>query len=355
MTKIDIQKLNRYQDEGWVKSQSHPRHPLLIWNYTQATSFERKWDEITLLCRGLVTDTEGNIIARPINKFFNYEELLAENSVPKGPYTIYEKMDGSYIQVFNYKGLRIVSSRGSFTSDQAMYATDIIADKWGNLQKNTILTNPNYNFIFELIHPDNRIVVDYKGAKDLVLLSVIRKDGKWLYPDHFQDIYPVVESYGHDERDIYSGLKRRIADDKEGFVLLYDSGERMKIKGEEYCRLHQIVTNTSSKDIWTALKDGASMSDFVDNVPDEFMDWFYQKVGEYTVKFKLIEEECKTFVEKDLQVYKDLDGNLDKKYAAEIVLEHRYKSVIFAMVDGKNYNEIIWRIIKPEFEKAFSI
>jgi len=356
---MNIETLNKYKKQGWLKSQSHPYLPLIIWNYTQATQFEKKWDEITLMCRGLVTDTEGNIVARPLNKFFNYEELLSTNSVPKGPYIVYEKLDGSYIQVFTYNGEMVISSRGSFTSDQVSMTEEVIEETWGKLERELILRRSNINFIFELIHPQNRIVVDYNNKKKLVLLSAVRKDGKEILPDLFYATFNTPESYTFENEADYSSIKNSIPDDKEGYVLLFDSGERMKIKGEEYFRLHKIVTRTSSKDIWKALIEGKSMREFVEHVPDEFMKWFYQKVGEYVTKYKIIEEECIEFTRYISKTYvaKDIEGDLyvNKRLASGEVEKHRYRGVIWAMIDGKSYDKLIWNLITPEFEKAFSV
>ena len=92
MTKIDLKTLNEYEKDGWIKSQKHPHLPLLIWNYTPQTQYSKYWTEVTLQCRGLVTNLDGDIVARPFKKFFNYEELNPED-IPKEDYVIYEKMD----------------------------------------------------------------------------------------------------------------------------------------------------------------------------------------------------------------------------------------------------------------------
>ena len=44
----------------------------------------------------------------------------------------------------------------------------------------------------------------------------------------------------------YDLLKEEISKDKEGYVIRFKNGFRMKIKGEEYKRLHKILTNISN-------------------------------------------------------------------------------------------------------------
>ena len=60
-----LKVLEKYHQDGLLYKQQHPSLPLTIWNYTEIVQFEGKWDEITLMCRGLVTDDKGKIVARP--------------------------------------------------------------------------------------------------------------------------------------------------------------------------------------------------------------------------------------------------------------------------------------------------
>lgn len=123
---MDLQTLHKYYEEGWLIKQTHPTLPLIIWNYSQATQYEGKWDEITLQCRGLVTDDKGNVVARPFKKFFNMEE---GKHTPTKEFEVYEKMDGSLIIIFWYDGGWVVASRGSFTSEQAIKGRELL-DKY---------------------------------------------------------------------------------------------------------------------------------------------------------------------------------------------------------------------------------
>ena len=71
---MDLKLLHKYESEGLLFSQKHPSLPLTIWNYSDKVQYEGLWDETLLQCRGLVTDDEGNVVARPFKKFFNMEE-----------------------------------------------------------------------------------------------------------------------------------------------------------------------------------------------------------------------------------------------------------------------------------------
>ena len=93
--------LDKYYEEGLVYKQVHPTLPLTIWNYTETVQYESKWDDITLQTRGLVTDGDGKVVARPYRKFFNLEE---GKHIPTSNFDVYDKMDGSLGILFNYKG-----------------------------------------------------------------------------------------------------------------------------------------------------------------------------------------------------------------------------------------------------------
>lgn len=72
--KYKINTLNRYKEDGLLINQSHPTLPLIIWNYTVRTQYEGLWDKITVNCRGLVTDLDGNVVSKGFPKFWNWEE-----------------------------------------------------------------------------------------------------------------------------------------------------------------------------------------------------------------------------------------------------------------------------------------
>ena len=362
--RIDIKILEEYQRDGWVKSQSHFSLPLTIWNYTPQTTYEGKWDELTMLCRGLVIDNHGAIVAHPFKKFFNYGELEAVGKVPTGDFTVYEKLDGSYIQIFQYKGEWIVSSKGSFISDQAVWATEL----WEELDpriKDYLYSEGNH--IFELIHPDNRIVVDYKGKRGLYLLGVVFRDGTertldHLYQDKTYRLLKIPKRYHSAEKQDLKDLSYFIEDDEEGFVLRFDNGERMKIKNEEYCRLHRIVTHTTSRDVWKLLKGGFDVSEFLERMPDEFLNWFKLLVGDMYIKRHLIMSEVKKHLLqgawKGLYTI-DIDDTIvlkaSRKDVAEYFNKSEHKQLLFTLLDGRDIEPLLWDLVKPEHSKAFSI
>jgi RNA ligase len=137
--------LEKYYNDGLLHKQTHPTKDLTIWNYSPKVQYERLWDEITLQCRGLVTNSKGEIVARPFRKFFNYEEHKPED-IPNENYVVYEKMDGSLGILFNYENEWILATRGSFTSQQAIKGKELL----GKYPLDKL--NKNNTYLFEIIY-----------------------------------------------------------------------------------------------------------------------------------------------------------------------------------------------------------
>jgi RNA ligase len=211
-----------------------------------------------------------------------------------------------------------------------------------------------FTYLFEIIYPENRIVVNYDGQERLVLLGIINTEtGEELPHNELFEGFDVVKKYDG-VRD-YSELKGKVGQNSEGFVVRFSNGDRMKIKGEEYLRLHKIMTNVSTTGVWELLSNGGDINEFLKDVPDEF----YKKVKDYAdllkYSFYRVSEDCgKSHYYFRYGKYSDKEIEPTRKQFAEHVMNHGhppYRAVMFAMWDGKPYEKLIWNIIKPEWKK----
>jgi RNA ligase len=338
---MDLSTLNRYYEDGLLYKQVHPTLPLTIWNYTEKVQYNGLWDEITLSCRGLVTDNIGNIVARPFKKFFNLEE---GKHTPTQDFEVFEKMDGSMGIIFKYSGETIFATRGSFISEQSKWMSEFATTY--NYQDIIV---DGFTYLFEIIYENNRIVVDYGNQERLVLLGIINTEtGEELpYNGIYSDGWDIVQRY--DGIKDYSNLKNLVEDNHEGFVIRFSNGDRMKIKGEEYIRLHRIMTNLSTTSIWDVLSNGGNMENLLINVPDEF----YNKIKEYEDELKFMFNSLSNDYMihfRDIQNLMEKVGG-DRKNFAHAAKQYQYPSLLFGLLDGKDVSPIIWKIIKPEFKK----
>jgi hypothetical protein len=344
---FDIEILNQYVTDGWVERNDHPSFPISIYNYSRKTQYEGKWDDITLKTRGLILDREGNVIAKSFDKFFNYEELTMKD-IPEEGFEVFEKLDGSLGILFWYQGKWILASKGSFTSDQAIKGRQILNEKY-----NVEVLPKGYTTVVEIIYPENRIVCDYGYDELLVVLSMVSNaSGKELDYESmmsFNDVsgIPVVKKY--DGIKNYDELKSSIGSDREGYVIKFKNGFRMKIKGEEYVRLHRILTGFSNVSVWEYLKEKKDFQELLNKVPDEFDLWVKETAKDLTIRYENIKKEYIWIYEHIMRV----ENAKDRKVFAEHSQRYSHPSILFKMLDEKDYSDYIWKIIRPEYSKPF--
>ena len=199
----------------------------------------------------------------------------------------------------------------------------------------------------------NRIVIDYGDYEGLVLLGTFDNNGKECDIDIWRQYgFDVVKKY--DGIKDYNTLKSMIDKDREGYVIRFRNGFRMKIKGEEYVRLHRILTGFSNVDIWEYLKDGKDINELLDRVPDEFDKWVKSTIRDIKYGyFQVNERSGKLFDHKMYGKYNDLEPETDKKKYAEWVMnqEEILRPILFRMFYNKDYSDYIWKIIKPKYVK----
>jgi RNA ligase len=336
-------KLDKLVEEGWLISQVHPSLDLTIYNYSQKTQYERMWNEETLSCRGLVLNSSGNVVARPFKKFFNLSEV--EGEIPDLPFEVFEKMDGSLGIFFWYNGNPIFASRGSFTSDQSKVGWEILKEMdYENLKIGV-------TYLFEIIYPENRIVVDYGDTEKLVLLGAVETStGEEIpYSSIGENLerFELVRKWSN--KKSISELAKENDLSREGYVLKFSNGFRVKVKFEEYCRLHKIITNVSNIDIWEKLKDGLPLNEILDKVPDEFYGWVKNTENRLREEFQDILSDS----EKILYSIKKKLGNSERKVYAEEIKKEINSGILFNLLDGRNPDQSIWKLVRPKWSKPF--
>lgn len=350
MKNFDLILLEKYIQDDLISKHKHPLYDLWIYNYTQECVFKKKWDDITTQCRGLILDKNGTVVARPFEKFFNYREQNI--SLPEGTPSIYKKIDGSLIIVASWEGHLIVATRGSFISDQARLAEKLILSNDDLLYM--INHSDNFTYLFELVGPNNRIVCTYDKDK-LILLTVI---STWSGLEHNLNYYrhytfiEVVEEYKIDwNENAIEKLKSLNLQNEEGFVLKWKNGFRLKVKFDDYIRLHRLLTGLNERAVWEYLKEGENIQDLRKNVPEEFIQWLDNVVFDIQVKFYEIFKDCYSFMRNNNL------KEINRKEAARIILENKkqYQAVLFSMLDDdkERVRENIYKLVKPNSTKTF--
>lgn len=344
---MNYEQIKPYIEKGLISENKHPEDSnVRIFNYTQKCQFSGEWDEVTMQCRGLILNVEtGEVIARPFPKFFNYSEYLGKDwSIPNEKPIVTSKMDGSLGILYELHGKAWIATRGSFTSDQAKWAT-----AWWR-RNIDMFPNRGETSLFEIIYPENRVVVKYDYSGLVHICTLNNSTGKTLHTNWYAPIMSVDEV----ELVNLDSLAKLDIPNSEGYVIHFPkSNVRMKIKHPEYVRLHKIITGVSEIGIWEMLRDGKPLNELVEKVPDEFFNWVKD------VSYKLSEQfnEIATQAQRDFKECFDwLHENGDtenRAQIAEMFKQRKYPNILFAMLDGKPFAPIIWKMIRPHGQTIF--
>lgn len=349
---LDPQLLEAHIRNRVINRRSHPRLPLAILNYGQKAQFEQLWDYVTMRCRGLIYNYDnGDIVAVPFAKFFNYDTGWREETFPENlPTTepeITRKLDGSLGILWRFAGQHGIATRGSFESDQAKWATN-----WFDQHSSADSFPKGYTPLFEVIYAENRVVVRYEH-EGLTLIGCVNNDTgqemnyqelKWLSRDSG---IPVVDRVNESVEE----LTLRDDENEEGFVACWHKDEgpplRVKIKFATYFRLHRLLTGTSPKRVWESLRDGVDLKTIMDDTPSHFNEW----VSGWESKLRGQYAEIETEAAKRFNAIGQFQP--DRKTFALWATQpenKKYAPVLFKLLDKSPYAEVIWKQVRPVIE-----
>lgn len=258
--------------------------------------------------------------------------------MPNGNFVVWEKLDGSLGIVCSYGGQRIVSTRGSFESSQASWFRS-----WLN-KYHSNFTPSGETYLFEIIYPANRIVVDYGRRTEGVLLSILGPDAVDL-----AQVFDSCTRFTKAKR--FNGLKDfdNINSDQfagqEGFVVQWPCGFRAKVKIDEYKRLHRLITSCSTRTIWDLLRVGKGVSEITERVPAEFAEWVNHQV-------MLLKSAFSGIVNNTIAEFSRHEPS-DRKSFATWALQQKNPPLMFALLDGKDITDQIWKLVEPIWATPF--
>ncbi len=291
---MSLEEIKKYQEQvelGYIRQVT--QGDLILFNYTDHCTFDKHWNEYTKNARGIIFNQKtGDLVAKPFPKFFNLGEMSDSTfkALPNEEYEVFEKVDGSLGIIYFYDNKWNLATRGSFTSEQAIKGTELLYKY--DLSK--LITNTTY--LVEIIYPENKIVVNYGHEEKLVLLGAYyTKDRRELSDDYVELIshvtsMPLANKYNFTIEEMVA-LQKTIPKDKEGFVVRFKSGFRVKIKGEEYLRIHKMIANMSPLSFWEAMTDGIVNKDYLVQLPEEYKKDFEPMVENLEAFYKQVYNE----------------------------------------------------------------
>lgn len=278
---------------------------LLGFKYTTNTVYSENWDNVSLHARGIVFDYEtGKVLARPFDKFFNFSEMVnletgelkpiagyvknhlgfdnLYNDYRNQKFRVMDKLDGS-LGIMFWTGVDwYVKTAGSFESDQAKWANEWSKD---NIDFSKLDTSKTY--LFEIIYNEDKHPISY-DFEGLVLLGVNdTQSGKEESLDYILNIAKEL-NVRHAEILEFNSLSKAIyyaknlPKTKEGVVITFENGFKLKVKGDEFLQLQKIFHHLTKDVIYDNLRWGtifdyteleyAYTDGFIMDIPEELED-----------------------------------------------------------------------------------
>ena len=273
--------------------------------------YSEDWDNVSLHARGIVFDyATGEVLARPFDKFFNLGEMIDTETGELKPiagyvkqhlgfdnlsgdykhqkFRVMDKLDGSLGIAF-WTGVDwYVKTAGSFESDQAKWAND-----WFDMLINPNVLDKSKTYLFEIIYNEDKHPIEY-DFEGLVLLGIV--DTKTGIEEPLSEILRVAKELNirHAEvlefTDFDEVVKyaKALPKTKEGVVITFENGFKLKVKGDEFLALQKIfhfltkdvvyenfLWNSVDTDPETSVKDNliyAFNEGFIVNIPEEMED-----------------------------------------------------------------------------------
>lgn len=351
MLPFSVEDLEKAVVKGDVTKRPHPDLPLWIYNYSPSVQYSNRWNDVTLNCRGLILDEDFNIVARPWKKFFN----LGQVNLPiqfDTPVEVMDKADGSLGILYPTPDGYAIATRGSFESEQAQHATALWRREYAMYHDFHLVAGDldDYTFLFEIVYPKNRIVLNYDGMDDLILLGAVQNStGYYLGPRWAATILgwlgPVVDVY---DFNTLSGANAHMGrSGKEGFVIR-SHNFMVKLKEPDYLELHRLVTNMTPKTIWEQLKSGKSVAEICAALPDEFHSQAEDIARPMRERYNERLEQILASYSFAMQQVHTHWAEPTRKNIASVFIRSKDAKYFFSLLDNRPINELLWSELKPK-------
>lgn len=344
-----------------VEATRHRTLPYVTFKYSRATQFHHDWDDVTLSARGIIFNEQtGEVVARPFSKFFNHGEPEVPTGLLTGPVSVTEKLDGSLgIGYRDLEGRMLIASSGSFHSEQAEHANSIYQERYEGQWD----PDPERTYLWEVIYPGNRVVVNYGDEDDIHLIGAVNirtgrsvpvanvAEWKWKKAVEHTNLTSLSQVLASPDRENH-----------EGFILHYpETDVRVKYKHEEYLRYHRAATGVTAKTIWRLMRNNEDFDTWMVQIPEEFEGFVLERRNKIQADFNQEIERIK-------KLHKHFAGTLPagsnrKDFALKLFasdeISHEDKPYLMQLeATGRVFSAphlagSIWDRVKPSDELAF--
>lgn len=358
-----LDAINGFTDKnyhGLINRSYHGFYPYISVCYSHDCNLshftDSNWDEVTYMSRGIIINYEtGEIVSKAFNKFFNYDPQFHKLDITKDSF-ILEKLDGSLGITYwspDKKEL-YMATKNSFGSEMALFG-----NRWLYEIGAKDFFNPNITYLFEVIYPENRIVIDYGCRKECVLLAMIETStGKELpYEDtlEFATKYNISVPKKYDFQNFREVMDMcdKLPWNEEGFVVNVPTAEglcKFKLKGEQYKIVHHTAFNTGTRALWKMVRDDIDIESAINFLPDDL------KKEKLAVYNKILSDRD-VIVEGAKKAFLDLDHLKESRKNFAIAANYgefkKYRQLLFLMLDQKwdKVNLVATKMIEDKYKQ----
>ena len=319
-----------------IKSKPHPKYPNLVQlKYSQIDSDMS--EPVVQACRGIVLDSENDwdVACHVFDKFFNQGDSRC-NDLDWPSAKVFEKMDGSLVQLFHYDDAWHMTTSGSpdgggivfnFTKTATMTFSDLFWQTWEELKYNSP-QNPDICYSFELCTPYNRVVVDTQDSRIVLLGARNRKTHKEITVKEASagKNWEAVEEYNlKNLTEVLATLEDMNPYEQEGYVVCDKSFNRTKIKSPKYVAVHHAIGCLSPRNLLEVIRKGEG---------PEFLAHFKEFKKAYDeIKDKY--DKLVLSIEEDYEKVKHIE---DQKEFAAAALAFDVPSALFTLKNGRSHS-----------------
>lgn len=330
---------------------------LMVLNYNQIES--PKTNPIVMECRGLILDSHTlEVVSRGFDRFFNHGEAPEHSSFDFEEAEVCEKVDGSFIKIYNHLGQWFIATRGTAFAESecngfsvsfrdlvlralpdstVLHSNGAISfrDNYQAFQEECdFWLDPDWTYIFEFTSMENRVVTRYDGYNLTYLASRHNKTGE--YGDSYEEnaavnafSCKVAKRYKFDTIENCLDAVKNLPDMQEGYVVYVRGVPVCKIKSPAYLVAHRIRGE--------GLSPKRIMQLVLMNEVDEYVAYFEEDKKFFDPYVSALE----TGIEMMKEVFERYKEIEDQKKYALAVNGYDFSAILFkARSTGKKVSEV---------------
>lgn len=338
--------LEKLKEEFKIKATFSQKHPNLVClKYNQIDSPMK--EKVVQQCRGIILDTEDDwkVVSYPYDKFFNYGEgdgvTTYHEKVDWDTAKVYEKLDGSLMTLYFYKGEWLVQSSSNPDGSGRVNGFDFtFAELFWKVFKELDYPTPDLNefgdvsscpnfdrrhcYMFELITKYNRIVVPVDknrlvlhGVRDL---TTFRERPVSSYGYYGWEIVKQFPLSGWES--VVSTASTISPTESEGYVVCDSDFNRVKVKSPLYVAMHHLKSSASPRNMLKVV---------MSNEGSELLTHFPEMTDEYNT----LKDKYQQLVDSADIVWHSCKSIETQRDFALAVKDYKFSGVLFEMRKGK--------------------